>query len=650
MGGLLGYSGGPVLCCYASGPVIGIWDLTTTGGLVGRTWKANLIEACYFLPSQGDLSWDNGLGTPLTDEQMRERASFAGWDFRGQLTDGLAEVWMMPAEGGYPVLSLLSGYEPPRPPGSGTAGDPYQIGRLEDLPALIWAPDLHYRLTADIDLAGLSFTTAVVPMFTGRLNGAGHRIMNLHVRSRQDESAGQTEVPAVVENRGFFGRIEAEGVVENLCLENASLAGRPNVSSLGILAGANAGLVRNCRVTGTVAGKDYVGGLAGRNLGVLWACSADVSVDGGLYVGGLAGKNDGGVMACACTHGSVQGTNYVGGLIGTGLSGLVFQCYSTSAVTVVSSQGPTPSPAPIAGALAGSQSGVLLVDSYYLLQPEPGVPDNGFGTPLSPVQLQDPANLKGWDFLGGVSDGTRDLWLMEPGTYPVLSWQADSTPLGLTACLAGRPLDDSLERIVAAGHALGEIRCDFDGVIPADHVICVQAGRGSAMDVLVSLGAYAWNDNSGDGSPANPYQISMAGQLDSLNVCPSLWDRCFILTGDIDLRGRSYAGPVLAPDVSETANEFQGWTFTGRLKGGGHTLAGLTVVSSSDYVGLFGCIGPQGIVSGLTVADVLIVGNVGSVYRGPARRGGSRLLRKRGHRGDGCVQVPGRTGRLWRRI
>ncbi len=217
MGGLLGYSGGPVLCCYASGPVIGIWDLTTTGGLVGRTWKANLIEACYFLPSQGDLSWDNGLGTPLTDEQMRERASFAGWDFRGQLTDGLAEVWMMPAEGGYPVLSLLSGYEPPRPPGSGTAGDPYQIGRLEDLPALIWAPDLHYRLTADIDLAGLSFTTAVVPMFTGRLKGGGHTLAGLTVVSSSDYV-------------GLFGCIGPQGIVSGLTVADVLIVG--NVGSV----------------------------------------------------------------------------------------------------------------------------------------------------------------------------------------------------------------------------------------------------------------------------------------------------------------------------------------------------------------------------------------------------------------------------------
>jgi hypothetical protein len=113
VGGLLGQSGGRVQCCYACGPVTGIWDVRTTGGLVGNTWKAGLIEACYFLPGLGDLSWNNGVGTPLTDEQMRDRANFAGWDFTGQLTDGLAEAWMMPAEGGCPVLSQLSGYVPP---------------------------------------------------------------------------------------------------------------------------------------------------------------------------------------------------------------------------------------------------------------------------------------------------------------------------------------------------------------------------------------------------------------------------------------------------------------------------------------------------------------------------------------------------------
>jgi len=36
------------------------------------------INNCYFLATSGP---DNGYGEPLTDEQMKQQASFTGWDF-----------------------------------------------------------------------------------------------------------------------------------------------------------------------------------------------------------------------------------------------------------------------------------------------------------------------------------------------------------------------------------------------------------------------------------------------------------------------------------------------------------------------------------------------------------------------------------------
>ena len=47
--------------------------------------------------------------------------------------------------------------------------------------------------------------------------------------------------------------------------------------------------------------------------------------------------------------------------------------------------------------------------------------------------------------------------------------------------------------------------------------------------------AYDWSTNPGDGSWADPYQISEPNQLNSIGTDPSLMDKNFILLTDIDL-------------------------------------------------------------------------------------------------------------------
>jgi hypothetical protein len=88
---------------------------------------------------------DNGIGVPLTDTQMRQQASFAGWDFAGRVEDGTGDLWRMPDEGGYPVLGLFAGHTPPVPPGSGTAEDPYLIASAGQLGAVAYYPERSYR-------------------------------------------------------------------------------------------------------------------------------------------------------------------------------------------------------------------------------------------------------------------------------------------------------------------------------------------------------------------------------------------------------------------------------------------------------------------------------------------------------------------------
>jgi len=60
------------------------------------------VDWC-FLDVDGSGGRDNGLGTPLSDGQMKQQVSFGGWDFWGTDEDGIQDVWFMLAYG-YPDL------------------------------------------------------------------------------------------------------------------------------------------------------------------------------------------------------------------------------------------------------------------------------------------------------------------------------------------------------------------------------------------------------------------------------------------------------------------------------------------------------------------------------------------------------------------
>jgi hypothetical protein len=51
------------------------------GGCVGLAIVEAVQESCFFLAPEDGGGPDNGLGTPLTAQQMKQQASFIGWDF-----------------------------------------------------------------------------------------------------------------------------------------------------------------------------------------------------------------------------------------------------------------------------------------------------------------------------------------------------------------------------------------------------------------------------------------------------------------------------------------------------------------------------------------------------------------------------------------
>jgi hypothetical protein len=345
--------------------------------------------------------------------------------------------------------------------GSGEPNNPYQIADANDLLAL--AADTNdygkcFILTADVNMQGQEFTTAIIApdtssssgfqgtVFTGVFDGNGHKVIRFTINGDGNNSY-----------LGLFGQVNSGGSVKNLGLENFAVSGYIGV---GGLVGYNGGSISNCYSTGAASGNYYVGGLvgvsgggsisncystgavsggsSGHEVGGLVGCNfygsisncySTGAVNGSSMVGGLVGFNGGSISNCYST-GSVSGTRDVGGIAG-GNNGSISDCCSTGDITGSSvsisigglvgfnggsisncySMGSVNGSSYVGGLVGGNDGSIS--GSYFL---DIAGPNNGFGTPLTDGQMKQQSSFVGWDF--------NDVWhICEVINYPKLKWQ-----------------------------------------------------------------------------------------------------------------------------------------------------------------------------------------------------------------------------------
>ncbi|BCR35770.1 immunoglobulin-like domain-containing protein [Mariniplasma anaerobium] len=190
-----------------------------------------------------------------------------------------------------------------------------------------------YILTADLDLAGITFTPIGTDdyRFNGSFDGGGHTISNLQLTSYE---INQT----TYDYFGLFGYSQA--YIYDLKLENVYMnitTDETHTLYIGSLAGKSTGYVSHVEVIGnssiTVNGSTNValGGLIGDNYGTLihTHTNIDITMDGYNHtpgtaiIGGLTGTTYYGNVAVSSAKGSISITNTndvtveVGGLIGS---------------------------------------------------------------------------------------------------------------------------------------------------------------------------------------------------------------------------------------------------------------------------------------------------------------------------------------------
>ena len=134
------------------------------------------------------------------------------------------------------------------------------------------------------------------------------------------------------------------------------------------------------------------------------------------------------------------------------------------------------------------------------------------------------------------------------------------------------------------------------------------------LAACVCRGNYDWSTNPGTGDPNTPYQVSTVEQLLAIGSSPDLLSRCFVLTADLDLEGRSFASAPLAPDTDPASSGFQGAGFSGSFDGDGHTIGNLQILtepgqSAQSYLGLFGSLSNGGKVSNVNLTCVRVEGD-----------------------------------------
>ena len=305
VGGLVGKNRRSIISSYSTGKVTGNNEV---GGLVGDNEYGSIING-FWDTQTSKMIIGVGYGTTSgaqgkTTLQMQTESTFtdAGWDFVGETANGTNETWQMPVGGGYPVLSIFSGYAGVVLSGDGSKENPYLIGDANDLGAVIYYDKSGcYKLIADINLADIQWQSAIIPGFTGHFDGDGYIISNMNIDGAYD--------------LGLFGRLYNGAEVANIGLESVMVTGTSG--RVAALVGSNFyGIITSSYSTGVVNGRDEVGGLVGLNdSGIITSSYSTGEVNGDDDVGGLVGYNTGSITNCY-SRGAVTGDECVGGLVG----------------------------------------------------------------------------------------------------------------------------------------------------------------------------------------------------------------------------------------------------------------------------------------------------------------------------------------------
>ena len=221
--------------------------------------------------------------------------------------------------------------------GTGEPNDPYLIATAEDLNSIGLDPndwDKHFLMTADINMTGhLEYNIICgessggwYAEFQGVFDGNEHTVSNLEI------DAGRSMA-------GLFGYIGIGGVIKNIFLQTISVKG---IHYVGGVAGRNEGKILNCHVSGMIEGDQACGGITGyccSTQAEIRECSFRGQVHGTYSTGGIVGGTDSPEISGCYAFADINGVSQCGGIVGHNTGGNLNRCFVKGSVTCAQCSG-----------------------------------------------------------------------------------------------------------------------------------------------------------------------------------------------------------------------------------------------------------------------------------------------------------------------
>ena len=396
---------------------------------------------------------------------------------------------------------------------------------------------------------------------------------------------------------GFAGYVSGAGSAFDECSAKGDV-----ITANGSRTGGFVGYVTSsndfwrCMSSGSAKGTQYIGGFAGQLTGAnttVGECfvlgDATATQTGDSYAGGFVGD----LYATAFLSdsyclGTVTGRQKVGGFAGRNYSGntRITRCYAAGAAECAGTY---------AGAFVGHDQNeptftdcAVLVDGFHAI----GTGTAGSSTEnanvaeFSAAGMKSAGNFQTWL---AIDDEDGAVWTQTDGvTQPYLAWSADENG-----------------RLMVYASVLGSARGRIDGAgiwYEPGGVVTVTASSDEGFFVRwAGSTPYADPASSNTTFRLDNHRIAAVQfglyvtDADELDAIRNDLSGVYGLANDIDLAGREWTPIGISDSVP----------FSGTLLGFGHTISNLMVNrGSSQYAGLFGCIG------GGTVTDVRLVNPV----------------------------------------
>jgi hypothetical protein len=103
-GGFAGRNGGGITNCYSATRVSALGSDARAGGLAGASYFGQVTASLWDVQASGQTTSAGGTGKTTAEMQMASTFIDAGWDFVGESTNGLEDIWAICDGADYPKL------------------------------------------------------------------------------------------------------------------------------------------------------------------------------------------------------------------------------------------------------------------------------------------------------------------------------------------------------------------------------------------------------------------------------------------------------------------------------------------------------------------------------------------------------------------